>query len=570
MYNPNDSQAYGTVTISAAHDEDGYRIDETGAFTFTASGGGFGGTSKPLNVIVTDDDAIGLAPAPGITAAKSGSNLTAGDWVWVPEGGTTVVPLRLASRPKGNVTVTAAVQYPQYTEWACDGGFLAPRHADLTIDTDPNRAGDQTTLTFTFLNWNVPQNVTLKAKEDADTDDSCGSFQLTTSGSDYDNYGGQQINLRESDNDVAGRALTLSESDVTVDEGGTATYTVKLASQPNADVTVTVTRTSGDTDLTVDTDPNTTGDQDTLTFTATNYDTAQTVTVSAAEEDADFSNGSAVFAHTADGGWFTGALANLTATEADNDLVPGRALNLLEPNVRSASNVTVPEGGTAIYTVALAVAPGGPVTVAVTKKDGGDPDLTLVDTDPNTEGVQDTLTFTETDWNTPQRVALRAAEDADRESGSAVFVHTATGGGYGEGADATLAELMATEDDNDLVPGRGLTLTPSGVAVREGGTATYTVELALAPDGPVTVAVTKQDGGDPDLTLDTDPNMEGDQDTLTFTATDWNTPQTVTLSAAEDDGDREVGRGGLRPYRDRRRLWRGGGRDVGRVDGDRG
>ena len=316
-----------------------------------------------------------------------------------------------------------------------------------------------------------------------------------------------------------------------VREGGTATYTVALALAPDGPVTVAVTKQDGgDPDLTLDTDPNMEGDQDTLTFTATDWNTPQTVTLSAAEDDGDRESGEAVFVHTATGGGYgegaDATLAELTAIEDDNDLVPGRGLTL------TPSGVAVREGGTATYTVALAVAPDGPVTVAVTKQDGGDPDLTL-DMDPNMEGDQGTLTFTATDWNTPQTVTLGAAEDEDREVGEAVFVHTATGGGYGEGADATLADLTATEEENDLlVPGRALTLSASSMTVREGGTATYTVALAVAPYGPVTVAVALKPGGDPDLTA-----APGG---LTFTATDWSAPQTVTLRAAEDD-DREAG-----------------------------
>ena len=52
----------------------------------------------------------------------------------------------------------------------------------------------------------------------------------------------------------------------------------------------------------------------------------------------------------------------------------------------------VPEGGNATYTLVLDALPSAPVTVAVAKADGGDPDLTLVTT---------ALTFTTADWNTP-------------------------------------------------------------------------------------------------------------------------------------------------------------------------
>ena len=68
------------------------------------------------------------------------------------------------------------------------------------------------------------------------------------------------------------------------------------------------------------------------------------------------------------------------------------------------------------------------MTVTVSRK-SGDGDL-VADTDPGTTGDQNTLTFTTQNWNTGQTVTLRANDDADSVNGSAVFTHTATGGGY--------------------------------------------------------------------------------------------------------------------------------------------
>ena len=63
---------------------------------------------------------------------------------------------------------------------------------------------------------------------------------------------------------------------LTVPEGGSNWYTLVLGSRPTGDVTVGVTLPTG-TDLTLD--------KTTLTFTSTNWDVAQTVTVTAAEDD---------------------------------------------------------------------------------------------------------------------------------------------------------------------------------------------------------------------------------------------------------------------------------------------
>ncbi|MEU4331280.1 glycoside hydrolase family 48 protein [Nonomuraea dietziae] len=103
-------------------------------------------------------------------------------------------------------------------------------------------------------------------------------------------------------------AVVATPSGVTVPEGGEASYEVKLSKQPAAGVTVATSRTSGDADLTVKSGAS-------LTFTTSNWSTAQKVTIAAAE-DADQTSSSAEFTSTATGH----DAAKVTASEADNDL----------------------------------------------------------------------------------------------------------------------------------------------------------------------------------------------------------------------------------------------------------
>ena len=88
-----------------------------------------------------------------------------------------------------------------------------------------------------------------------------------------------------SDNDTA--AVTVNPTTLTVAEGGNSTYTVVLASQPTSNVTVALSRT-GSPDVTVTVSS--------LTFTPTNWSTAQTVTVQAAD-DIDAVNDTATIRH---------------------------------------------------------------------------------------------------------------------------------------------------------------------------------------------------------------------------------------------------------------------------------
>ena len=103
-------------------------------------------------------------------------------------------------------------------------------------------------------------------------------------------------------------ALVLSETSLDVLEAGSASYTVKLATLPTAEVTVSIGGTSG-TDLSLN--------MMSLTFTTSNWDTAQMVTVSAAG-DSDARHDSATLIHTASGGDYGTVSADLPVTVTDN------------------------------------------------------------------------------------------------------------------------------------------------------------------------------------------------------------------------------------------------------------
>ncbi|MEV4835587.1 glycoside hydrolase family 48 protein [Nonomuraea sp. NPDC049486] len=102
-------------------------------------------------------------------------------------------------------------------------------------------------------------------------------------------------------------ALLVSPLSLAVPESGDASFSVRLSAQPSGNVSVTTARVSGDTDLTV-------GTGATRTFSTSNWNTAQTVTLNAAD-DADDVSGSAVFRVSASGY----APVEVTATEVDDD-----------------------------------------------------------------------------------------------------------------------------------------------------------------------------------------------------------------------------------------------------------
>ncbi|MFC1707001.1 S8 family serine peptidase, partial [Planctomycetota bacterium] len=103
--------------------------------------------------------------------------------------------------------------------------------------------------------------------------------------------------------------IHTSAATVSVPEGGTTGFSVWLSQDPATDTTVTIGRTAGDGNINVQSGSS-------LTFTEADYDTHQTVTLSAAEDDADVANGQATITCSAP----DLPSSDVTANEADDDL----------------------------------------------------------------------------------------------------------------------------------------------------------------------------------------------------------------------------------------------------------
>ena len=190
------------------------------------------------------------------------------------------------------------------------------------------------------------------------------------------------------------------------------------------------------------------------------------------------------------------------------------------------SHMNVREGGSRAYTVRLETEPTDAVIVTVRRRPGGDPDLSA---------IPETLTFTDSSWNKPQTVRVSAAEDDDGLGGVASFTHKVTSPDISYD-NIGAQNVTADEIDNDK---DGVTVSPQALRVPEGSWRGYTVKLNTQPETNVIVSVRRTPGGDPDLSAI--------PETLTFTDSSWNKPQTVRVSAAEDD-DRSDGRATFEHY----------------------
>ena len=176
-------------------------------------------------------------------------------------------------------------------------------------------------------------------------------------------------------------------------------------------------------------------------------------------------------------------------------------------------------GDSAMFTVVLKYRPSGDVVIPVTSLN---PDEAMP--------AVASLTFTPSNWDQPQDVWVRGVDDAvmDGAMPFTIALEPATSSdSHYSGRDAD--DVTGLNADNDVA---GITVTPTGgLATTEAGdTTSFTVQLTSEPTADVVIPVSSNTPGE---------GVAG-VDSLTFTAADWNVPQTVTLTGADDsivDGD---------------------------------
>ena len=334
---------------------------------------------------------------------------------------------------------------------------------------------DPLSLEFTSENWNTSQTVTVTGVADDDPKDEQVTITVEVTG-----VTAGTVTVDVTDDDEPG--VTIVPTTLDVVEGGTATYTVKLDTIPTADVAVAI--TSSDTGKA-------TVLPETPTFTTVNWQTAQTVTVTGVE-DADTTNDAVTLTHSAtstDTDYQGIMIAGVTVTVEDNDTAQVTGV-MVEPG----------NGQLGVEWTAVANATG----YEVQWKSSGQ--------SYNNSGRQATVGSGSTTSHTISSLS----------NGTAYTVRvTATRTGANDGLpseEVTKTPVMPTTE--------GVTVSESALTVTEEDTTgeSYTVVLDSQPTESVTVMVAGHAGTD----------VTANPASLTFTTTDWETAQTVTVTAGND------------------------------------
>ena len=494
-----------TVTVRALNDGDADGESVTISHTVAVSSD----TNNPYHQFVIDNVTVNITDA-GHGVVLSKNALTVAE-----NGGSGSYTVVLKSQPTTGVGIV------------------------LTPLTNTEAVHLSSTPTFSSSNWQTPQTITVTGVIDnIDNTGDARSVSIHHSTSTTDaNYNGRTIDnvvVTVEDDDAAPTTLTLSvdadtgtnniQSSLAEDDGGktvrvTATLDGSTTFGTNKTVSLEVGKSSDSATKGVD------------------YATVgtQSITINAGETSGykDF-----VLTPTPDTLHEGDETISLTGTLAGVTMAP-IAITLTDADA-ALTNITLSvDADTGTDNIQNSLAEdGGAKTVRVTATlvgsttFGTNKTVSLAvgkSSDSATDGVDYTTVTT-------RNITI----NAETTSGLVDFTLTPTNDEIAEDDESisltgtltgvTIPSISITLTDNDTA---GLVFTPDPVSVNEGGSSSYTVVLTSEPTANVTVSISGQ-GGSTDLTVDTDSGTPSNQNTLTFTASNWNQAQTVTIAAAED------------------------------------
>lgn len=380
------------------------------------------------------------------------------------DGGPADIPVIVLSAPM----VTLAEGTPETLTVVLDAA--PPANVSVALTSGAGVTVVPTTLDFTPANFDIPKSIILTPVQDADLADGSDTVTATAAGL-------VTVKLPVAITDDDDQGILLDTDSLVITEGDTASFTVRLAFQPAASVTVDFGPL----------DSNVTVSQSAALFSPANWDTPVRVTVTA-HHDTDLGN-EATFVVA---GIATGPNAIVYVTVDDEDV---QAL-IVDPD-----SLVITEGDTASFTVRLAYQPAGSVVV----------DFGPLDT--NVTVSQSAALFSPSNWDTPVRVTVTAHHDTDL-GGEPTFVAAGIAGGPN-------AIVIVFVVDDDL---QSIVADQVAFNVTEGDTAPLGLRLAFQPGSDLTINAASLNN----VAATVSPSSR------TFSPANWDTYQYVTVSGTQD------------------------------------
>ena len=467
-----------SLTISVSVIDDTVDEDEQETFELTlsnATGAELAGGETILVVtgtIVDDDD-------PQVSVSFATSTHT------VAEGATTTITVLLSENPEREVVIPLII-------------------------TDQNGASSTdysgVPESVTFLAGETERSFTFTAVQD-DIDDDGESVELT--------FGTLPERVTESstsatttvsitDDDRAG--VTVEPTLLTVTEGSTSTYSVRLDTQPTVNVNIEISGHES-TDLTLSTT--------TLVFTSENWSQSQAVTVTAAEDEDAAADPDVTLTHVVTG---TGEYQSVTADSVTVTIVENDVSTL------SVGPASAAEGDdSVVFEVTISAASDATTTVDYATSDG------TATAGQDYTAASSTLAFpaNSTSSLTISVAVIDDTVDEDEEETFTLTLSNASGAELAGGVNTLSVTGTITDDDDPQV---SVGFATSTYAVDEGATTAITVVLSENPEREVIIPLigTDQNGA-------SSTDYSGVPESVTFQSGE--TEKSFTFVALDDEID---------------------------------
>ena len=486
-----------TVTVTAVNETDTLEDDTDDnevTITHTSIHAEFADLDLKLPVTIVDDDRPGIKVSVGSVTVFEGTNRVGEDTN--AEAATWTVQLN--TQPAADVVVTIS---------SSDAGAAT---ASTTENTSVITFTNNTIGTTGAVRWDSAQTITVTGAADNDIQHEEVTFAHTAASSGDENYDGVTAEVKVTVTDDADARIELggvgapdtetqppTPHTITVSEGTTSSYTLKLTAQPSATTVVWFTVQSDE--ITVA--------REKITFRRGDWNKPRTTLITAPEDD-DNLDATILITHTATaGGGYEGQVEVLRVTIEDND----------KPGIQvSRANIGIQESGSGTFTVRLNTEPTSNVTVTVEQPTGGD----------NTENADvtfepATLEFTTENWDEAQTVTVTAADDADVSDDTATIQLRVSSTDDTTYVDINRNVEITVNDDDDA----GFMLSADEVTVREGDTSAEAFTIVLTSQPSRSVVVTFESSDDTKV---------ADGAEHTFSDQNWNQLHTVSLNVTDE------------------------------------
>ncbi|MCU4164289.1 Ig-like domain-containing protein [Carboxylicivirga caseinilyticus] len=379
--------------------------------------------------------------------------------------------------------------------------LLAEPSSDVVIQLTSSDEGaatvDESTLTFTTDNWATPQTITVNAINDADSNNESVNISVIVDNDNSDtdfNDISKTVSVIINDDDSAG--FTLSESEINVDEGTSGTFNIVLTAEPVNPVTITLTSSNSNSGSI---------SPSSVTFNSGNWNQTQTATIAGLEDNNVIDEVLTITASVESGS--DASFINLDDQQVNVTITDNDSPDFLI----STTSLTIPEGSTSSFTVTLAAQPTNNVIINIATADANAASVS-----------QNSLTFTNANWNTAQTVIVGGVTDSDSNDETVsvtLSVNASSDADFTTIDDKVVTVNIEDDDVSDL------TIIPSPLSVTEGSTSSFSITLTAQPVSPVIINLVSDDTNIASLSTAS----------ITFSTANWNIPQQIVVSGVQDD-----------------------------------